>query len=233
MRFLCFNSIQMKKKIIFCLLLFVTVAVYSENIKTAAAFFSEVSERYAKLYDYKVNMTITMNGKSQRATATFKRPDRLRIDFKYPKDQCVVFDGSTLSIYLPHYRTILTQEIDRNSDENASTLGTPRGLSIMRRSYTIQYEHSAEPVPIAEGSSQKVISLVLNRKSASETFRRLKVMIYPQNKLIRRIEAIALDGTKVSFDFYGYRLNVGVSSKFFIFDAEPTAKVLNDFLFVE
>ncbi len=223
----------MKKNIILILLTFATVSIYSQNIMTAGAFFSEVSKRYANMRDYKVEMKIKMNGSIQKGVATFKRPDMLRIDFSSPAEQCVIFTGTSLSIYLPTYRTILTQDLDKDAQANASTLATPNGLSLMRRSYTIQYEHSSEPIPLEEGSTEKVVSLILYRKSASETFRRLRVMIYPKDKLIRRIEAVAIDGSKIVFDFYRYEINTGVTGKFFVFDVPPTAKVLNNFLFVE
>ncbi len=230
---LCFNFNQMKKNIIFVLLLFATLAVYSQNIMTAASFFSEVSEKYASMRDYMVDMDIKMDSSVQHGTATFKRPDLLRIDFSSPAEQSIVFSGDTLYIYLPTHRTTLTQEIGKDSEAGAPSLGTPQGLSLMRRAYTIQYEHSAEPVALEENSTEKVVSLVMNRKSASETFRRLRVLIYPESKLIRRIEAMTIDGSKIVFDFFNYRINIGVSSKNFVFDVPPTAKVLNDFLFTE
>ncbi len=234
MMILCFNFGQMKKNIILILLFFATMVVYSQNIMTAASFFSEVSERYASIDDYMVNMNITIDSSVQEGVATFKRPDMLRIDFSNPAEQSIVFTGDTLYIYLPTHRTTLTQEIKKDSEEEGvATLVSPQGLSLMKQAYTIQYEHSAEPIPIEEGSSEMVVSLILNRKSASETFKQLKVMIYPDGKLIRRIEAVSLDGTKIQFDFSNYRINTGVSSKNFVFDVPPTAKVLNDFLFAE
>ncbi len=221
------------KKLSFIIILFFSFALaYSQNILTAGAFFSDVSEKYSKMRDYIVDIDITVNKSVQHGTAMFKRPDKLRIDFSYPVDQCIIFAENMLSINLPQYRTILQQEIKQSSAGGAS-LATAQGLSLMKRAYTIQYEHSAEPVPIDENSSEKVVVLILNRKSASETFRRLKLMISPHSKLIRRIEALPIDGNPITFNFHKYRINVGINSKNFVFDGEPTAKVLNDFLFVE
>ncbi len=229
---LCFNFVQMKKNIFFILLFFISIAIYSQNIMTAGAFFSSVSERYAQINDYVVGINIKINDTNQTGTAMFKRPDMLRIDFVSPAEQCIIFAENVLSISLPQYRTILTQNIEQ-SFAGGSSLATPQGLSLMKRAYTIQYEHSAEPVPLDENSGEKVIVLIMNRKSASETFKRLKVMVSPESKLIRRIEALPIDGGPIVFNFYNYRINIGVSSKDFVFDAPPTAKVLNNFLFVE
>ncbi len=222
----------MKKITAIFLLLFIGTFCFSQNITTAAAFFSSVSDTYAQIFDYTVDMDITTGSSTNSATAMFKRPDMLRVDFKSPLEQCIVFSGNTLLIYLPEYRTILRHEIEQSS-AGGTSLATPQGLSLMKRSYTIQYETSASPVQIEEIPSEPVVVLIMNRKNAAETFKTLRVMISPQSKLIRRIEAIPISGKKVIFDFYNYKLNMGIGSKNFIFDAPPTAKVLDNFLFLD
>lgn len=223
----------MKKIItIIFLSIFVFLAGFSQDITTAGAFFSAVSERYGKINDYMVDMRITVGSSSQYGTAMFKRPDRLRIDFRSPAEQFIVFNGNTLSIYLPQYRTILSQEITQSSAGGAS-LSTPQGLSLLKRAYTIAYETSAAPVPLDEGSSEKVIVLIMNRKSAAETFRTLRVSISPDSRLIRRIEAVPVSGGKITFHFSNYRINAGIRDKNFVFDAPPTAQVSNNFLFAD
>lgn len=214
------------------LLFFICINVFTQGITTAGAFFSAVSERYGQIHDYTVDMDIITGQTTQYGTAMFKRPDRLRIDFRSPAEQYLVFNGTTLSIYLPQYRTILNQDVEQSS-AGGSSLATPQGLSLIKRSYTVAYESSAVPIPLDEGSSEKVIVLIMNRKSAKETFRTLRVSISPDAKLIRRIEAVPVSGGKITFNFYNYRINTGIGDKNFVFDSPPTAQVLNNFLFTE
>lgn len=222
----------MKKNISIFLFIFIGSLCFSQNITTAGDFFASVSDRYAQIQDYIVDMNISLGNSKQQATAMFKRPDKLRLDFKVPEEQCIVFNGNTLSIYLPQYRTVLTQDVDQ-SNAGGTSLGTPQGLSLMKRGYTIQYEATSAPQPLEEGSSENVIILLMNRKSATEAFKMLRVMFYPEGKLIRRIEAMPVSGGKIILDFYNYRINTGVGSKNFVFDAPSTAKTFNDFLFVD
>ena len=222
----------MKKNITTILFIFISSLCFSQNITTAGDVFASVSDRYAQIQDYIVDMNITVGSSTQQATAMFKRPDKLRLDFRFPAEQCIVFNGNTLSIYLPQYRTILTQDVEQ-SNAGGSSLATPQGLSLIKRGYTIQYDATSAPQPLEEGSSERVIILLMNRKSATETFKTLRVMIYPDGKLIRRIEAIPVSGGKITFDFYNYRINTGVGSRNFVFDAPSTAKSFNDFLFVD
>ena len=230
--FFCFTVRRMKKNISVILFILIGSLCFSQNITTADDLFNSVSDRYAQIQDYIVDMNIAAGSSTQQATAMFKKPDKLRLDFKSPAEQCIVFNGNTLSIYLPQYRTILTQDVEQ-SNAGGSSLATPQGLSLMKRGYTIQYEVTSAPQPLEEGSSENVIILLMNRKSATEAFKTLRVMIHPDGKLIRRIEAIPVSGGKIVFDFYNYRINVGVGSKNFVFDAPSTAKTFNNFLFVD
>lgn len=231
----CFTVPMIGKKLLFLafFLFYSAVFVYSQ-ITTAAAFFSSVSEKYAKINNYTANIIIKNGNSSHKGTIKFKRPDKLRIDFSYPENQCIVFTGDNLTIYLPVLNVMLSQKVDSSSAGSAS-LATPQGLSLMRRSYTVSYayETGSAPKPLEEGSSENVVVLAMYRRSAAETFKSLKVMISPESKLIRRIEGYPITGEKIVFDFYNYNINPGISSKAFLFDSPPTATVLNDFLFLE
>ena len=88
----------MKKNITTILFVLISSFCFSQNITTAGDFFSSVSDRYAQIQDYIVDMNITVGSSTQQATAMFKRPDKLRLDFKSPAEQCIVFNGNTLSI---------------------------------------------------------------------------------------------------------------------------------------
>ena len=167
------------------------------------------------------------------ATVYFKRPNRLRIDFTKPKEQVILFTGDTLTIYVPSYRMVLNQTIEKGSSAGTANLATPQGLSLLKRSYTIAYETGATPQPLEEGSSEQVVILALNRRSASETFRNIRLLVSPGTKLIRRIEAWPISGSKITFDFSYYRLNTGIPDSRFLYDIPPNADMMNNFLFEE
>ncbi|EFW38229.1 LolA family protein [Treponema phagedenis] len=216
--------------------IFALLGVFSQEITTAGVFFSSVSDRYKSISDYTANLTMTI-GTTSRAQVmsglvSFKRPNRLKIEFSNPAEQTIVFTGDTLTIYLPAYRVILSQTVDKSSSGGAS-LATPQGLSLMRSAYTIAYETGSSPVPLQEGSSEMVVILSLNRKTTVETFRTIRLMISLDTKLIRRVEAWPISGNKITFDFSNYRLNTGIPDTRFLYDAPPTANILNDFLFLE
>ena len=226
----------MKKTIVFAAVLFCFyIAAFCQSITTASVFFAGMSERYGALSDYTANLTVSTGSKGQtmEATVYFKRPNRLRIDFTKPNEQVILFTGDTLTIYVPSYRMVLNQTIEKDSSAGTANLATPQGLSLLKRSYTIAYETGAASQPLEEGSSEQVVVLALNRRSASETFRSIRLLVSPETKLIRRIEAWPISGSKLTFDFSYYRLNTGIPDSRFLYDIPPNADMLNNFLFEE
>lgn len=234
--YFCFTSRM--KKMIACTVLICSfyAAVFSQSITTASVFFAGVSEKYGGLSDYTAALTISAGTGSRtqvmNATVYFKRPNRLRIDFTKPDEQVILFTGDTLTIYIPAYRMVLSQTIEKSAAGSAH-LATPQGLSLLKRSYTIAYETGADPQPLEEGSSEQVIALILNRRSAAETFRTIRILISPSTQLIRRIEAWPISGSKITFDFSNYHLNTGIPDSRFLYDLPPNASMLNNFLFEE
>ncbi len=219
-----------------CMALFCSLAA-GQSITTADAFFTSVSDTYAAIKDYSAAITITA-GSGQKADvmagrAVFKRPNLLRIDFTSPPDQTIVFNGELLTIYLPAYNVVLSQSVEKNSGAGGASLATPQGLSLMKRYYSIAYETGPAPVPLAEGSSESAVVLLLSRRTTTELFRTIKLMINPESKLIRRIDAQSISGERIVFDFTGYSLNQGILDNRFIYDSPASANMFNNFLFSE
>ncbi len=225
----------MKKILFSCLVVlgfhFLCFCAPDAGVVTAATFFSQVSDKYATINNYVVNVTIK-NGKSlQNGILRYRKPNFVRLDFFSPPGQFIIFANDMLTIYLPYLDVVLSQKAE--GANSASTLGTAAGLSLMKRSYIISFEKDSRPHPLYEGSREMAIILSMERRSGSEPFRRLRVMINPDTYLIRRIEGTPVMGDDIAFDFSDYRINPGVPGSFFVFEAEHTTTILNDFLYFE
>ncbi|PIE97703.1 MAG: hypothetical protein CR988_06525 [Treponema sp.] len=222
----------MRRFIFFVALFSVSFLVNAQEITTAGVFFSSMSKKYASVNDYIANIKIT-NGRGVNSIGIvkFKKPGKLRMDFSVPASQTIVFTGDELIIYIPSTRTTLSQSVEGNMAGLAGA-GSSKGLSLMKRSYTIAYETSASPVPLEAGSSEMVIALRLLRRSANETFRQMRISVNPQTKMIRRVEAWPASGSKITFDFTNYRINAGIADTTFVY-SPPASEIINNFLYLE
>lgn len=219
---------------VFALSAFLPFAAAAQAITTADAFFSSVSDTYAALKDYAANIAISSGSSGAMAgRVIFKKPDLLRIDFTNPANQTIVFNGDALTIYLPTYNVVLNQSVDKSSAGSGASLATPQGLSLMKRYYSISYETGPAPVAMEDSPAEQVIVLLLTRRSTTEIFRSIRLMVSPDAKMIRRIEARSISGDLIKFDFTNYAVNQGLLDTRFVYDSPASANMFNDFLFNE
>lgn len=223
----------MKKIILSFCALFVSTVLFAQNITTASAYFKTVSEYYGTIKDYEVDFEIKIEKKETAGKLSFKAPNLLRMDYTNPEEQVICFNGDVLTIYLPDAPAVLQQQVSPDKANNATSLTTPQGLSLMSRYYTVAYETGQNAEPLDEESDEMVVKLILTRKSASEAFRYIKLAINDETKLIRRIEAVTTKGEEFVFNFYDYSLNQNLSEQRFVYDAPSSANNYNNFLFTE
>ncbi len=224
----------MKKLLISFCALFVSTVLFAQNITTASAYFKTISEYYGTIKDYEVDFEIKIEKTESAGKLSFKAPNLVRMDYTNPPEQVICFNGDILTIYIKEpAEAVLQQQVTPDNTNNAATLSTPQGLSLMSRYYTVAYETGQNPEPLEEGSDEMVVKLILTRKSASEAFRYIKLAINNDTKLIRRIEAVTPKGEEFVFNFFDYVLNQNLSEQRFVYDAPSSANNYNNFLFTE
>lgn len=224
----------MKKLLISFCALFVSTVLFAQNITTASAYFKSISEYYGTIKDYEVDFEIKIEKTESAGKLSFKAPNLVRMDYTNPPEQVICFNGDILTIYIKEpAEAVLQQQVTTDNTNNAATLSTPQGLSLMSRYYTVAYETGQNPEPLEEGSDEMVVKLILTRKSASEAFRYIKLAINNDTKLIRRIEAVTPKGEEFVFNFFDYVLNQNLSEQRFVYDAPSSANNYNNFLFTE
>jgi outer membrane lipoprotein-sorting protein len=202
----------------------------AQQIVTAERFLESVSDKYAAFKDYEARIAIRSGNTDMYGTVIHKTPNFLRIDFTTPAGQVIVFNGDTLTIYLPEYRAILNQSVGSNRS-SAANLATAQGLSLLRRNFAAAFITGPEPVPLDENSREKVVKLRLTRRYGSEGFREIVLSVDPSTLLIRRMQGTTIAEGHVQFDFSDIKTNQGISERRFVYDSPASANLYNDFLF--
>jgi outer membrane lipoprotein-sorting protein len=209
--------------------------IYGQEIVTAERYLETVSERYGGIKDYEAPLAIRSGNTDMAGAVSHLSPSFLRIDFTRPAEQVIVFNGELLTIYLPEYRAVLNQDISASrrpgSAANTAGLATAQGLTLLRRNYIPSFVTGPEPIPLDEGSRERVVKLRLTRRSISEGFRELILSVDPDTLLIRRIEGRTIAEGLVRFDFSDIRTNQGIPTQRFIYDSPASANLINNFLF--
>lgn len=212
----------------FCALLTIQTAVFCQEILTAEKFFQTVQDVYGTIEDYEGRINITANKTIMQGNIIYKNPSLLRIDFTQPAEQVICFNRETLTVYIPEFRSVLSQPV-KESSSNAN-IATKQGLVLLKRYYTLAYETGPTPVALEEASTEMVIKMSLVRKTNSEGFKTIKLSISPDTKLIRRIDAVTVNNDAIRFDFLNIKLNQNIAELRFSYTAPQMANTFNNFL---
>ncbi|MDR2729838.1 MAG: outer membrane lipoprotein carrier protein LolA, partial [Treponema sp.] len=139
--------------------------------------------------------------------------------------------GDALIIYLPEYRAVLNQDINRRPGTSAAGMASAQGLSLLKRNYVSSFVTGPNPEPLDGTSGERVMKLRLTRRSVSEGFREIILSVNPDTKLIRRIEGRTIGESELRFDFSNINTNLGIPEARFAYDLPPSANMYNNFLF--
>ena len=215
------------------ILIFLVISVHGQEIITAERYLEMVSENYASIRDYEGNIVIRSGNTDMIGRVSHLSPSFLRIDFTRPADQVIVFNGETLTVFIPEMRAILSQNISPNRRPGAAGAGmaSAQGLSLMRRNYVTSFVTGPNPEPLEGSPGESVVRLRLTRRSVSEGFREIILSINPQTLLIRRMEGRTIADGEVRFDFTNIVTNQGIPEQRFIYDSPPLANMYHNFLF--
>ncbi|GBU28750.1 hypothetical protein R84B8_02312 [Treponema sp. R8-4-B8] len=223
----------MIKRGIFLFFIFIACLahLFGQEIITAEAYLGMVSDNYSTIRDYEASVTIRSGNSEMAGNVSYLSPCFMRIDFTRPSGQVIIFNGDVLIVYLPEFRAVLNQNINRRPGTSGAGLATSQGLSLLKRNYVASFVTGPNPELLDGGSGERVVKLRLTRRSVSEGFREIILNINPETKLIRRIEGRTIGESELRFDFTNIRLNVGIPEARFAYDIPPSANMYDNFLF--
>jgi outer membrane lipoprotein-sorting protein len=199
----------------------------AQEIVTAEKFMERVSGVYSGFKDYEAKIHIKSGESDMYGTVSYRSPAFLRIDFTSPAEQVIVFNGEALTVYLPAYRAILTQNVPGSSGVG---LATGNGLTILRRNFAASFLTGPDAVKLDDSSSEMVVKMRLSRRYGSEGFREIILSVNPKTLVIRRMAGTTLAGGLVLFDFTEVKSNIGIPELRFTYDSPASANIYNNFL---
>mgnify|MGYP006275147955 CR=1 FL=1 len=220
----------MKLRIAILLIAGLTAVLPAQEIQTASAYFSQVSDRYGDIEDYVADISIITEENESFGALAYRIPNQLRIDFEEPTGQVMVSDGELLQVYIPRYNVVLQQPLRRRSDQALAALANEQGLTLLRENYSIAFLDTPDLVPLEEDSDEMVRKLRLNWRTTDQGYRQLIISV-TEDLLIRRIVGVTSNYEEVQFDFENLETNVGLPDARFEYEAPSSANNFNNFLF--
>jgi outer membrane lipoprotein carrier protein len=185
----------------------------------------EASDRYSAIRSLRARFTMNTVNPLLRTTTTSRgllhqvRPDRLALRFTDPDGDVIVADGQHFWMYYP---SVNAQQVVRTQagaagttvDLQAQFLGDP-----VRR-----FEHTLDGTEAVGGRETYVMTLVPRQQAE---FKRLRVWIDAQDRLVRRFEVTELNDVVRRMELENLELNPTIAAETFRFTPPAGARVID------
>ncbi len=217
--------------LVFCLLCSAVITAQEQPILTPVQYFELVSEKFGKIQDYQADITIKMDDSEieWKGNLIYKSPNKLRIDYKEPNEQVLVFNGERLMFYRPEYSTVFEQTIKNRSDSSAVLMAGSRELSLLKENFNIGYLIGPDPVPLDEDSDEMVVKLKFSANTTTEGFKELEIA-FSLDGFYRRVTGRTHNQTW-TIEFTKVVINPGIPDPRFEYEPPANANVYTDFLY--
>ena len=191
--------------------------------ETVTQFFARAEQAYQSIENYRAVWRMNIGGKNSVATAYYKTPGRVLLEYNIPSKRFVLISNTQLAIYNPQNNILMTQPLEEAA-------GGPPSLSIMRRLYSMRYKYPSGSEPVTEeGINTPVIVLLLSPINSAARIDDIEVSFYAESLLMRRIRG-RWYGSKVEYNFLDIRTNISLDDAIFELKDPPGAKEWANFL---
>ncbi|UCE27114.1 MAG: outer membrane lipoprotein carrier protein LolA, partial [Candidatus Coatesbacteria bacterium] len=181
------------------------------------------SARYDELTDFSAGLwLITTSAFIEQETVLkgrlySRKPNRFRIEYYYPSDQTVVFDGTTLYFYNPATNQVVIYPVEGiTGDETVE--------SVFEAAETrYDFEDDGE---VTLSGEYKTYKLKMTAKSSSATYPTVWAWIDAEEWVARRVDLYDYDGNVTSYRLFVFKYNQGYGSGKFVFEIPDGAEVI-------
>lgn len=189
----------MKKFLIFfCIIFTISINAQSHNWNSPSDVVKKIKKKFTTLKSYSANFHIISqkNKKTNKYTGIcyFKKPGKIRYDFKDPAGDTIVSDGKILWIYMHKLGVVGKQDLsikkNNSSNDPIFQTNTVSGLNRLFRKYHYKFKTTTQPQ--TEGDGKKYFVLDLEQREKIGGFETMILYIDAESYLITK--AIGTDG---------------------------------------
>jgi outer membrane lipoprotein carrier protein len=182
-----------------------------------------VSKRYDELNDFSAGLWLIITSAYIEQETVYKgrlysrKPNRFRIEYYYPSDQTVVFDGSTIYFYNPATNQVVIYPVEGiTGDETVESV-----FEAAESRY--DFEDAGE---VTLSGEYKTYKLKMTAKSPSATYSTVWAWVDADGWVARRVDLYDYDGNVTSYRLFDFKFNQGYGAGKFTFEIPEGAEVI-------
>lgn len=191
---------------------------YAQTPPSVDEIINQLQTRYNQTQEIQANFsqiaTLKSVGQGQKQKSEgvvyFKKPGKMRWEYKPPDEQLLISDGNTLWLYLPEDEQVMVEKI-----QNVYSSRTP--IDFLAGGGKLKEDFHIKLIPPAEDDPPGAYHLELLPKTTQPDFSKLILSVDPETYLVIHTSVYDLYGNKTDVYFKDIQTNNQISEEKFHF----------------
>jgi outer membrane lipoprotein-sorting protein len=168
-----------------------------------------------------------VNGKaSYIGSISYKKANKLLIEFEEPEDQIISTDGTFLYIYIPYLKVVIQQSLGEDTESTLLATTSEAGLTKLFDEYDFAFYESSTPEPFGDTMAYH---LKLEQKRPKVGFRQMDMWV-SRNGYILQSNGKSPNGIDVSLTFTNIQINTELPDYIFEFEVPADAQIIRNII---
>lgn len=185
-----------------------------------------MSDSFSRIEDYTGDF-LWLNGDAKYSgRITYKKANKILLEFDEPKDQVIVSNGQYLYIYIPSLKVVVQQSLSESTESDLLTSTTEAGLTRLFEEYSFSFYNTSALQPF---HGQQAYHMKLAQKHPKVGFSTMDIWVSKEGYILQS-NGVSPNGVSVSLTFLNIQINTEQPDYIFDFDIPPDAQIIRNIL---
>jgi len=203
-----------------------TDTVESINIVTVNDVKQLMSDTFESVEDYIADIEWVNGRAAYKGTISYKKANKLLIEFEEPADQIISTDGVFLYVYIPYLKVVIQQSLGEDTESTLLATTSEAGLTKLFDEYSFSFYDSSSPEPFG---NTMAYHLKLEQKRPKVGFRKMDMWV-SRNGYILQSNGKSPNGLDVSLTFTNILVNTELPDYIFEFEVPTDAQIIRNII---
>lgn len=185
-----------------------------------------MADAFENMEDYIADIEWVNGNAHYKGTISYKKANKILIEFEEPEDQIISSNGSFLYIYIPYLKVVVQQSLGEETESELFTTTSKAGLTKLFDEYAFSFYDTSSPQLFR---NTMAYHLKLEQLKPKVGFKRMDIWV-STNGLILQSNGTSPNGLNVSLTFSNTRINTELPDYIFEFEVPADAQIIRNII---
>jgi outer membrane lipoprotein-sorting protein len=185
-----------------------------------------MADAFDNIVDYIADIEWVNGNVHYKGKISYKKANKILIEFDEPEDQVISSNGTFLYIYIPYLKVVIQQSLGEDTESTLLASTSEAGLTKLFDEYSFTFFDSPSPQPFG---NIMAYHLKLDQKRPKVGFRKMDIWV-SRNGFIIQSNGTSPNGLDVSLTFKNIRINTELPDYIFEFEVPADAQIIRNII---